>query len=282
MRIAIVGAGRLAAILAPALFSTGHTIPEIVSRRDTSSLRRARTLARKIGARAVVARNAGLNAKVIWFCVPDGKIREAAEELAHAGEWKGKIAFHSSGALPSDELSALRKRGAAVASVHPLMTFVSGSPPDLRCVPFALEGDRSAISVARRIIHGFHAKPLVIRKQDKVLYHAWGTFASPLLIALLATTEQVARASGVSIHAARKRMLPILNQTLANYAALGPAKAFSGPIVRGDAEVLRRQLAALKKVPEARKVYMALARSALIYLPAQNRAELRKIFLSAP
>jgi Uncharacterized conserved protein len=122
----------------------------------------------------------------------------------------------------------------------------------------------------------------VIRKQDKVLYHAWGTFASPLLIALLATTEQVARASGVSIHAARKRMLPILNQTLANYAALGPAKAFSGPIVRGDAEVLRRQLAALRKVPEARKVYMALARSALTYLPAQNRAELRKIFLSAP
>jgi predicted short-subunit dehydrogenase-like oxidoreductase (DUF2520 family) len=108
---------------------------------------------------------------------------------------------------------------------------VRGSRPGLRGVPFALEGDRSAISVARQITNGFHAKPFVIRKHDKVLYHAWGTFASPLLIALLATTEQVARASGVSIPIARKRMMPILNQTLANYAALGPAQAFSGPIV---------------------------------------------------
>ena len=130
--------------------------------------------------------------------MPDGKIREVAEELVHRGKWQDKIAFHSSGALSSDELNSLRKRGAAVASVHPLMTFVSGSRSGLRGVPFALEGDRSAISIARQIINGFHAKPFVIRQQDKVLYHAWGTFASPLLIALLATTEQVARASGVS------------------------------------------------------------------------------------
>jgi predicted short-subunit dehydrogenase-like oxidoreductase (DUF2520 family) len=282
MKIAIVGAGRLAATLAPALLSTGHTITEIVARHDASSLRRARTLARKLGAQSVVPENAQLNAKLIWFCVPDGKIREAAERLVDAGEWKGKIAFHSSGALSSDELNSLRKRGAGVASVHPLMTFVRGSRPGLRGVPFALEGDRSAISVARQITNGFHAKPFVIRKHDKALYHAWGTFASPLLIALLATTEQVARASGVSIPIARKRMLPILNQTLANYAVLGPAQAFSGPIVRGDAEVVRRQLSPLKKVPEARRVYLALARSALHFLPTKNRAELRKIFLSEP
>ena len=282
MRIAIVGAGRLTATLAPALLSTGHTITEIVARDDASSLRRARTLARMVNARVVAARNAQLNARVIWFCVPDGKIREVAEELVHRGKWTDKIAFHSSGALSSGELNSLRKRGAAVASVHPMMTFVGGSQSGLRGVPFALEGDRFAISIARQIINGFHAKPFVIRRQDKVLYHAWGTFASPLLIALLATTEQVARASMVSLPAARKRILPILNQTLANYAALGPAKAFSGPMVRGDAEVLWRQLAALKRIPEARRVYLALALSALRFLPTKNRAELRKIFLSEP
>jgi predicted short-subunit dehydrogenase-like oxidoreductase (DUF2520 family) len=282
MKIAIVGAGRLAATLAPALLAAGHTITEIVSRRETSSLRSARTLARKVGARAVISENAELNAKVVWFCVPDGKIRVAGEGLVRTGEWRGKIAFHSSGALSSDELDSLQKRGAAVASVHPMMTFVAGSRPGLRGVPFALEGDRFAISVARQITNGFHARPFVIRKQDKVLYHAWGTFASPLLIALLVTSEHVARASGVSVPTARKRMLPILSQTLANYAALGPAKAFSGPIVRGDAEVLRRQLAALKKVPEARKVYLTLARSALTYLPAENQKQLREIFLREP
>ncbi len=92
-------------------------------------------------------------------------------------------------------------------------------------------------------------------------YHAWGAFTSPLLIALLVTAERVARAAGLSTAEARRKMLPILRQTLANYAKLGPAGAFSGPIVRGDAQVVRQHLKSLKKIPEARAVYVALARA---------------------
>jgi predicted short-subunit dehydrogenase-like oxidoreductase (DUF2520 family) len=115
-----------------------------------------------------------------------------------------------------------------------------------------------------------------IRKQHKAAYHAWGAFASPLLVATLVTAEPVARAAGLSAAQARKRMLPIVRQTIANYEGLGPAGAFSGPIVRGDAETVRKHLQVLKKVPEARDVYLALARAALRYLPARNRAKLRK------
>jgi predicted short-subunit dehydrogenase-like oxidoreductase (DUF2520 family) len=71
-------------------------------------------------------------------------------------------------------------------------------------------------------------------------------------------------------------MVPIVKQTIANYEMLGPAGAFSGPIVRGDAEIVRKHLQVLKKVPEAREVYLALARAAMRYLPAQNRAKLKK------
>jgi predicted short-subunit dehydrogenase-like oxidoreductase (DUF2520 family) len=236
-------------------------------------------MARGLGARVLPAENATLDAQLIWFCVPDGEIRSAARDLADACDWKGKLAFHSSGALTSDELDVLRKRGAGAASVHPLMTFVSDSRPELLGVPFAVEGDRSATLLARQIVKRLGGNAFAIRKQDKVLYHAWGTFASPLLIALLTTAEQVARASGVSIKEARKKMLPILTQTLANYAALSPANAFSGPIVRGDAEVLRRHLTALKKVPEAKAVYLALARAALRYLPARSRQQSRKVLV---
>jgi len=108
-------------------------------------------------------------------------------------------------------------------------------------------------------------------------YHAWGAFASPLLIALLVTGERVARVAGLSLAEARRNALPILRQTLANYARLGPAGAFSGPIVRGDAPVVRQHLKELKKVPEARAVYLALARAGLHYLPARNRRELEKL-----
>jgi predicted short-subunit dehydrogenase-like oxidoreductase (DUF2520 family) len=272
MRVAIVGAGRLARTLAPALKKSGHTITEIISRPAASSLRNARTFAKTVGATGVTPQEAKLDADLIWFCVPDGKIRAAAESLARK-DWKNKLAFHSSGALSSDELEALRAKGAAIASVHPLMTFVSDSQPDLKDVPFALEGNRRAVAVAKKIIAKLGGKPFTILKKNKVLYHAWGTFASPLLIALLATTEQVAKASGVSLPEARKKMLPILQQTLANYSALGPSKAFSGPIVRGDAKIISRHLKALKKIPQASEVYQALARAALQYLPGANKPQ---------
>ena len=270
MNIAIVGAGRLAATLAPALQRAGYKITEVVSRPAPASLREARKLARSVGSHSVLSANARLSAGLVWFCVPDGEILKAAVDLARSAGWKSKLAFHSSGALASDELNLLRQGGAAVASVHPLMTFVEGAKPDLQGVPFAIEGDRSAATLARRIVKHLGGEPFNIREEDKVLYHSWGTFISPLFIALLATAEQVARAAGISSPDARKKMLPILRQTLANYATHGPANAFSGPMVRGDADVLRRHLAALKKVPQAEDVYRALARSALRYLPSKH------------
>jgi predicted short-subunit dehydrogenase-like oxidoreductase (DUF2520 family) len=72
-------------------------------------------------------------------------------------------------------------------------------------------------------------------------------------------------------------MLPILRQTLANYAALGAPGSFSGPIARGDVETVRAHLKALRVVPKAREVYLALAQAALLDLPAKNRVALKKL-----
>ena len=130
--------------------------------------------------------------------------------------------------------------------------------PSLRGVPFALEGDPAALRVARRIVRDLGAEAFSISKNRKPAYHAWGAFTSPLLIALLVTAEKVARAAGLSSAEARRKMMPIVRQTLANYAKLGPAEAFSGPIVRGDAQVVRQHLKELKKIPGAGEVYLAL------------------------
>jgi predicted short-subunit dehydrogenase-like oxidoreductase (DUF2520 family) len=280
-RIAIVGAGSLASALAVALHDAGYAIDEIVSREQAASLRRARRLARQVGASAATVARARMQAEVVWFCVPDGAITGAAESLADAVEWKGRVALHSSGALTSDELALLRRRGAASASVHPLMTFVRGSRPSLVDVPFALEGDTAAVRMARRIVKKLGGRKYSIRKEDKAAYHAWGTFASPLLTALLVTGEHVAAAAGVRRKAARQMMLAMIRQTLANYAALEGAGAFSGPIIRGDIDTVKRHLRTLRSIPLAQEVYVSLARAALAYLPGKNKRTLERTLKSS-
>jgi predicted short-subunit dehydrogenase-like oxidoreductase (DUF2520 family) len=274
-RIAIVGPGRLGSALALELRRAGYRVSAIVSGNSAASRRKAQAVARRVHARWS-APGTPFDADLVWFCVPDREIALAARQLGKLIEWKGRIALHSSGALASDELQVLHRRGAAVASVHPLMTFVRRSVPSLRGVPFAVQGDSGAVRAAGRIVRDLGAEPFFISKKRKPAYHAWGAFTSPLLIALLVTAERVARAAGLSSAEARRKMMPILRQTLANYATLGPAEAFSGPIVRGDAQVVRKHLSELKKIPGAGEVYGALARAALRYLPAGNRTELEK------
>ena len=279
-RIAIVGAGNLGTALAVSLKRAGYLIEGIVARKSGNSSVRAKKLAREVNAPLLFDLE-GVGANIVWFCVPDSEIARAAASVAARFRAKGRIALHSSGALTSDELNPLRKKGAAVASVHPLMTFVRGSRSPLAGVSFAIEGDPKAIRVAHQIVEDLGGHAYAIRKKDKPAYHAWGAFTSPLFTALLATSEEVAAMAGVDRKSARKRMMPILLQTLANYAAFGPAGAFSGPIARGDVETVERHLRVLRRVPSAQRAYIALAHAALRCLPAKNRDELLSILCCA-
>lgn len=290
--IAIVGAGSLATFLAAALNDAGFTITEIIARDTPQSRRHARALAARVGARTVTTRSAVLDTTLLWFCVPDREIRGSASALAGhlstraAAHKKNRVpskvrfAFHSSGALLSRELEPLRKAGIAVASVHPLMTFVAGTHPSLTGVPFAMEGDHAAMQVARQIIRKLEGESFSLPAARKAAYHAWATLTSPLLLAFLVTLEEAARAAGFTRKDARRKSLPIIRQTLANYSRLGPAKSFSGPLIRGDAGTVAKHLAALKKHPGPREVYVALARAALRGLPVKNRAGLRRLLRS--
>jgi predicted short-subunit dehydrogenase-like oxidoreductase (DUF2520 family) len=253
--ISIVGAGRLGTALAKRLSEAGYTV---------------KTLTRKS------VRSTQFDAQVLWFCVPDAEIALVADSFSQF-EWKGKVAFHSSGVLSSDALASLRAAGGCVASVHPLMTFIKGSVPDLTGVPFAIEGDSSAVRLAKGIVRNLGGQAVTIKKHDKVAYHAFATMICPLLVSLLAVSEKAAALAGTSAADSRRRMLPIIRQTLRNYEQLGPAAAFSGPIVRGDVETIRAHIDALAKVPAAKHAYEALARAALELLPNRNRRQIARL-----
>jgi predicted short-subunit dehydrogenase-like oxidoreductase (DUF2520 family) len=272
LSIAIVGPGRLGSALVKHLNSAGYRVCEIIGR-DRKSLSSARALARLVGANATTLHNAKCGADIVWFCVPDAQIESAASALAPR-LWKGKIALHSSGVLSSDVLAAVRKAGASIASAHPLMTFVRGSVPDLSEVPFAVEGDALAIRVVSRVVRCLGARPVPIRKQDKPAYHLFATMICPLLISLLAASEQAAQLASISQNEARRRMLPIIRETISNYEKLGAAAAFTGPFVRGDVETVHMHVKALARSSPLREVYAALARAAVQNLPRRNAKEI--------
>jgi predicted short-subunit dehydrogenase-like oxidoreductase (DUF2520 family) len=277
LTISLIGSGNLAQVLGPALRSAGYRIASVAARNSRSSEKRARALALKLSAAATRLEDGPPQADVVWLCHTDDALAETASRLARRTGWKGTIVFHSSGALTSDVLAPLQQAGAHTASLHPMMTFVPGTQPQLKTVPFAVEGDREAVAAARRIVARLGGEIFEIEKNAKVLYHALGSFSSPLLVATLVTAERVGQGAGLSRAQTRRIIGPILTQTLQNYMERSAAAAFSGPVQRGDLNTVRRHLRELKKVPEASGVYRALVRSALRDLPARHRTELLKV-----
>src|SRR6202034_1102235 len=152
--------------------------------------------------------------------------------------------------------------------------------PPLTNVPFAIEGDQPAVRVARRIVRALGGESFNLPAARKAAYHAWATMTSPLVVAFLVTLEEAASAARLTREDARRKSLPIITQTLANYSRLGPARSFSGPLIRGDAETVAKHLALLKKHSAARQVYLVLMQAALRTLPVKNLGELSKMLLS--
>ena len=275
--ITLIGAGNLAQALGPALKAAGYRIDFVAARQTASSRRRAAMLARILGARTQPLNDAGPDSDILWICHTDDALSDTASLLARKPGWKNKIVFHSSGALSSDVLAPLKRKGAHTASLHPMMTFVPGATPRMEEVPFAVEGDSRGAAAARKIVRDLGAEAFSIRKAAKTLYHALGSFSSPLLVAALATAERVGRASGLSASQTRRVMGPIVRQTLKNYQERGAATAYGGPMKRGDINTVLRHLKELQRVPGAREVYRALVKSALIDLPGARKKELMRI-----
>ncbi|HUQ49140.1 MAG TPA: Rossmann-like and DUF2520 domain-containing protein [Terriglobales bacterium] len=273
--VAIVGAGNLGRVLALALHATGYRVTEIITRASSGS--KATQLARKVGAKVVeMGRTAESSADVVWICVPDDAIFTVAKELARTKTaWRGKVVLHTSGALNSKELSALKRKGAAVGSAHPMNTFVKTSKANLRGVPFAVEGDARAVTAGTTAGKALGAEVFRIKAEAKVLYHAMGAFSSPLLVSLLYAGERVGREAG--LREPRKVMERILRQTVSNFVREGSAAAFSGPIRRGDMKTVQRHLKELRRVQGTEAIYKVLAIQAVHGLPGKEKEAMMKL-----
>jgi predicted short-subunit dehydrogenase-like oxidoreductase (DUF2520 family) len=276
LSVSIVGPGRLGTALALNLRRAGWKVERLVVR-PGGRVRQATTkLARLLNAKVMRLGEGILPAGLIWITVPDDAIAAVASQFAEGQRWKNVTVFHSSGTLTSDVLWPLRSKGARVASVHPGMTFVHKVVPSFAGVPFGVEGDAAALRLAKKIVADLEGGAHTIRKENKVLYHAFDTFASPLLIGLMTALEQVGREAGIEKSQIARMAGPLLRQTLDNYLRHGTAAAFSGALIRGDVATVRRHLDALQKIPTARDAYRAVARVAIEQLPVKNRAALRK------
>lgn len=260
----VVGAGRLGTSLAAALVRRGWRLRALVDR-DLAAARESRRI---VGAGRASADPAAAAAApgLLVIAVPDDAIGRAAAALARAGgSWPGRAVLHTSGLVASAALAPLARRGAAVASLHPLQAFPRKDLPSsvFSGITWGFEGDEAAFGAAEAIVRTLRGRVLLLAPGDKALYHAAGVLASNAVVALEWTAAGLLERAGLDAETAAETLRPLRQGTLQNVNSLGPERALTGPILRGDTETVRRHLKALEAVPEAREVYVVLGRRTL-------------------
>jgi predicted short-subunit dehydrogenase-like oxidoreductase (DUF2520 family) len=259
--LAILGAGRVGRALGRLLHERGWRVLVVAASSDATARKAVKFI--RAGRPFAGISHHTLAARNILISVPDDVIPEVAAELARIGgqQLRGKIVLHTSGACDASALQAVRGFGASAASMHPLQTFNGVSAPPLEGKIFAIEGDAPAVRAARSIARSLGGVPVIISAEKKPLYHAAGAFAAGLVLALEEAGVQMLKTAGLPQRESQQALLSLSRQVLEHYEKLGPHKAWTGPLSRGDYGVVAANEEAIAHYhPEFLDAYVAVSR----------------------
>lgn len=189
----------------------------------------------------------GAGHDVVLLCVPDAEIPAAAAALAPR---PGLLVGHCSGATGLDVLAPHE-----AFSLHPLMA-VPREGAALAGAGGAVAGATPrALAAARALAARLGLDVLEVTDADRPAYHAAASAASNFLVTLEDAAERLLPAG-----AGREVLVPLVRATVEHWAALGPERALTGPIARGDtATVARQRRAVAARAPELLPLWDALS-----------------------
>lgn len=266
--VVVVGAGRLGGALALALRAKRWPVRMRV--RSEEARRRVEAWDLPLATERDLAR-----ARVCLVCVPDKAVPSVAEECKD-GLARGAALVHCAGALSLEALGAAR--GRALGSFHPLVAVSDARD--------SLAGNSVAVStrshwlraVLERMARDVGLKVLRVKEQQRAAYHAGAVLSAGGVVAALSAAVEALREAGIPEQDALAALLPLTRSALRGVEARGLAAGYTGPIARGDAEVVAAHLAALP--PDVAAVYRPLSRRGLSLvgarLPAGARAKLAR------
>ena len=261
LRVGVVGAGRVGAVLAAALASAGHEIVAAAGESDASHRRLAELLPGTANEKpSAVARSCDL----LLLTVPDDMLPNVVAVLSASGAiHEGQYVVHTSGRHGLAVLDDARAVGARPVAMHTAMTF-TGTAVDLGRLPgcvFGLTASPGERAFAEGLVADLRGRPMWVPEEMRTLYHAGLAHGANHLVSLVTQAMELLTAAGADDPAGTLR--PLLTAALDNALDQGDA-ALTGPIVRGDVNTVRAHLADITaNAPHTLGSYVSMARASL-------------------
>ena len=264
LRIGFIGAGVLGRGLSLALSTRGYRVAAVSSR----SRRSAEDLAARIpGSEALEGpQQVADRCQLVFITTPDEVIGQVASQAV----WRrGQGVVHCSGAESVNVLDPAARLGASTGSFHPFQTLACVDTPEeaaarLSGATFAVEALDWLRDFLRDLASRLGGKSILVRPEDRPIYHASAVMACGYLVALIKAATDMWGAMGVPPGEALSTILPLAKSTLANLSSDGMEASVTGPLVRGDTAIVQGHLEALEsRLPRLVPLYCTLSQESL-------------------
>lgn len=177
--------------------------------------------------------------EIVFVAVPDAVIEGVFSKIKP--RMRGRVCvFHFSGFLASSIFN-VDDLGWGRGSIHPNMSF---SDTDValksmkRCF-FGIEGNDYGMTVARKIVNSISEKFIELDENSKTAYHLAAVIASNFVTGLSHLAERLY--SEYKIDRFRDIIPQLIQQTAENISRVGSVKALTGPVSRGDWNVVEEE-----------------------------------------
>ncbi len=276
--LAIIGAGRLARALVPLLSAAKWPVVAVAARSANDARRLCRAAPGACPTTDLT--RAVRDARVVLIAVPDREIAGIAARLVRArpAGWRGSVVLHHAGALGVEPLRPLARAGAATGVLHPLQCMGSSriTAAVLPGSAARVEGAPPALAMARRLARSLGLRPLALRipttPSDRSAYHAAASLVANDLVALLRISSGLLEETGMRRRDAVAALASLARGVLAHAQSEGIEGALTGPVVRGDAATVTRQIRRIRIASaDAAEAHRLLSRELLRFSRAAGR-----------
>jgi predicted short-subunit dehydrogenase-like oxidoreductase (DUF2520 family) len=260
-RVLIVGAGHVGRGLFRAFRASGMDVLGLHGRRPSAHATSSGRLPPSIS-----------DANTIVVAVRDDQIDDALAELMEQRSSRsrnrlasGTVILHTSGSSEPELIPRLAEIELSGGTFHPLVPFAN---PDraaemLRHAWIGIDGDDQARATSRRLAGHIGARTLDIPPGGKSLYHAAAVLSSNFPVVLASIAADLLTSLGIAERSAQQAVHGLMEGAVQNMTDGSPSEVLTGPIVRGDIDVVMRHLAALRAHADAKAVYKRLSLAAL-------------------
>lgn len=198
----------------------------------------------------------------VWIATSDRSIPDVAGELASTREsWQGIVVIHSSGATPLAALEPFRVRAATTLAIHPNWGATGEQKIPEGIYWGVSSADQSGESAAAEILTLVAGRAIIVDEARRGVYHAAASTASNFSVTLYVMSLALYDAAGIDMDIAEDMAFSFMLDSIERIVPGNPIGALTGPIVRGDRDVVRLQIQGIREhAPELFETFQALVR----------------------